>query len=109
MRRAIREAGQGVNRPRPKSELFSGPNRPANDWLVGAGTYKSLGHLQPRCDLAIPSLDLIIEAKFIRQGKSFSKVIGEIAEDVTLYLRSDTPWRRLIPIVWDDSSLVLPG
>ena len=65
---------------------------------------KSLGQLQPRCDLAIPSLNLIIEAKFIRQGKSFSKVIGEIAEDVTLYLRSDTPWRHLIPIVWDDSS-----
>jgi hypothetical protein len=65
---------------------------------------KSLGQLQPRYDLAIPSLDLIIEVKFIREGKSFSKVIGEIAEDVTLYLRSDTPWRHLIPVVWDNSS-----
>ena len=65
---------------------------------------KSIGQLKPRCDLAIPSLNLIIEAKFIRPGTSFAKVIGEIAEDVTIYLRSDTPWRHLIAIVWDDGA-----
>jgi hypothetical protein len=65
---------------------------------------KSLGPLKPRCDLAIPSLSLIIEAKFIRPGTSFAKVIGEIAEDVTIYLRSDTPWQHLIAVVWDDAA-----
>jgi hypothetical protein len=65
---------------------------------------KSIGPLKPRCDLAIPSLSLIIEAKFIRPGTSFAKVIGEIAEDVTIYLRSDTPWRHLIAVVWDDGA-----
>lgn len=65
---------------------------------------KSIGQLKPRCDLAIPSLNLIIEAKFIRPGTSFAKIIGEIAEDVTIYLRSDTPWRHLIAVVWDDGA-----
>jgi hypothetical protein len=65
---------------------------------------KSIGQRQPRYDLAVPSLSLIIEAKFIRPGTSFSKVIGKIAEDVTLYLRRDTPWRSLIPVVWDDAA-----
>jgi hypothetical protein len=65
---------------------------------------KSLGQLQPRADLAIPSLCLIIEAKFIRPGTSFAKIIGEIAEDVSIYLRSDTPWRHLIAVVWDDGA-----
>jgi len=65
---------------------------------------KSIGPLKPRCDLAIPSLSLIIEAKFIRPGTSFAKVIGEMAEDVTIYLRSDTPWRHLVAVVWDDGA-----
>jgi hypothetical protein len=65
---------------------------------------KSIGPLKPRCDLAIPSLSLIIEAKFIRPGTSFAHVIGEIAEDVSIYLRSDTPWRHLIAVVWDDGA-----
>lgn len=65
---------------------------------------KSIGPLKPRCDLAIPSLNLIIEAKFVRPGTSFAKVIGEIAEDVAIYLRSDTPWQHLIAVVWDDGA-----
>jgi hypothetical protein len=65
---------------------------------------KSIGQLKPRCDLAIPSMSLIIEAKFIRPATSFAKVIGEIAEDVTIYLRSDTPWQHLIAVVWDDAA-----
>ena len=65
---------------------------------------KSLGQLHPRADLAIPSLCLIIEAKFIRPGTSFTKIIGEIAQDVSIYLRSDTPWRHLIAVVWDDGA-----
>jgi hypothetical protein len=65
---------------------------------------QSIGQLQPRYDLAIPKLNLIIEAKFVRRSTSFSKIIGEIAEDLTLYLRTGTPWRHLIPVVWDDAA-----
>lgn len=65
---------------------------------------KSLGQLQPRCDLAIPSLNLIIEAKYVRPATKFSKVIGEIAEDVTLYLRHGLHWRHLVVVVWDDAA-----
>ena len=66
---------------------------------------KSIGQRQPRYDLAVPTLNLIIEAKFVRRGKPFSKVIGEIAEDVALYLRTaGTPWRHIIAVVWDDAA-----
>jgi hypothetical protein len=65
---------------------------------------KSIGQLQPRCDLAIPSLNLIIEAKFVRPKTRFAAVIGEIAEDASIYIRADTPWRHLIAVVWDDGA-----
>jgi hypothetical protein len=66
---------------------------------------KSLGQKKPRADFAIPSLDLIIEVKFMRQGtqSAIAKVIEEVAADATLYLREDTPYKAMIVFIWDDS------
>ena len=45
----------------------------------------SVGHKHPRCDIGIPSLHLIVEAKFIRDGgqAEFAKMAEQIAADVT--------------------------
>ncbi|MGU3464360.1 hypothetical protein ACLBXO_05855 [Methylobacterium sp. C33D] len=61
-----------------------------------------VGHKNPRMDLTVPSLGLVIEVKFVRPGVSFAKVVEEIAADAALY-RVDPKWRVLIPFVWDDS------
>lgn len=67
------------------------------EWL------KSLGHHKPRADFAVPSLDLIVEAKFLRAGKTaFSKVIEEVAADASTYLQENSPYRHIVVVIWDD-------
>lgn len=67
------------------------------EWL------KSLGHHKPRADFAVPSLDLIVEAKFLRSGKkAFSQVVEEVAADASTYLQQGSPYRHVIVVVWDD-------
>jgi hypothetical protein len=64
-----------------------------------------VGHKNPRMDLTIPSLKLIVEAKFIRAGKSFADIQDELGADNTLY-GSDPRWELIIPFIWDDSRRV---
>jgi hypothetical protein len=65
----------------------------------------SLGQKHPRYDLGIPSLRLLIEAKFVRRGdtREFSDVIEQVAADASLYLRDPARYDRIIAVVWDDS------
>lgn len=73
------------------------PDLDDEEWL------KSLGHHKPRADFAVPSLDLIVEAKFLRSGKNaFSKVIEEVAADASTYLQQGSSYRHIIVVVWDD-------
>jgi hypothetical protein len=74
------------------------PDLDDEEWL------KSLGHHHPRGDFAIPSLELIVEVKFARDGgKSiFSKLIEEIAADASTYLQSGSGYKHIIVFLWDD-------
>lgn len=65
----------------------------------------SLGHKHPRYDLGIPSLHLIVEVKFVRQGtqRSFGKITEEIAADHTLYTTAGSNYNKIVAFVWDDS------
>lgn len=65
---------------------------------------ESVGHVHPRLDLVVPSLNVIIEVKYVREGESFTKVTGEIASDNTLYLPVGHRDKQIIVFVWDDSS-----
>ncbi|MDD3183519.1 MAG: hypothetical protein PHD48_12065 [Alphaproteobacteria bacterium] len=70
------------------------------EWL------KSLGQHHPRADLAIPSLELIIEVKFIRSGgKSvYVDVIKEVAVDASTYLQDGSGYKHIIAFIWDDAA-----
>lgn len=62
-----------------------------------------IGQKNPRLDLYIPSIDVVIEVKFRKDTKkSFQDLIGEIAEDASLY-RSDPKFKgsALIIFLWD--------
>jgi len=76
------------------------PDLDDEEWL------KSLGHHHPRADLAIPSLELIIEVKFMRKGgKSiFSEIIQEVAADASTYLQTGSGYASIIAFVWDDAA-----
>lgn len=64
-----------------------------------------VGQKNPRIDIGIPSLNLIVEAKFLRHGVSFASLIGELAEDASLYrVRGNgRRYEHVLPFVWDDS------
>ena len=62
-----------------------------------------VGQKNPRIDLYLPSLHTIIEVKFRKDGKkSFPALIGEIAEDASLY-RADAKYQdaRIVSFLWD--------
>ena len=65
--------------------------------------FPSIGPKQPRADLYIPSLSLIIEVKFKYNRNSFSKLIEEIGADSALYLAGKSHYNRILVFVWDDS------
>lgn len=66
---------------------------------------QSLGHKHPRVDLAIPSLGLIIEVKYLREGtqSAFSGVVNEVSADTGLYLSIPSEFTQMVAFVWDDA------
>lgn len=75
------------------------PDLEDEEWL------RSLGHKHPRCDLAIPSLRLIVEIKFVLNGtqEDFARVIEEVAADTSLYLTEPAVFSQIVAFVWDNS------
>lgn len=63
----------------------------------------SIGPMHPRADLGIPSLELIIEVKFMRRKDTPQKMIEQIAADASLYLVEGSRYRQIIAFIWDDS------
>jgi hypothetical protein len=62
-----------------------------------------IGQLQPRADICIPSLQLIIEIKFMRPNKAPKDLIEEIAADSNLYLATGSKYKAIVAFIWDDS------
>ncbi|HAB17003.1 MAG TPA: hypothetical protein DCE44_11195 [Verrucomicrobiales bacterium] len=67
-------------------------------YLPPTGTY------QPRADLCLLGLELVVEVKFWYRNKSVKELTEEIAADLTLYLRKDSPYRAVIAAIWDDGA-----
>lgn len=65
-----------------------------------------IGQKNPRADLYIPSMRLMIEAKFVRKGKPFQSIIDEISSDASLYSAMGNAFEGLIVFVWDDSGRI---
>lgn len=62
-----------------------------------------VGQKNPRIDLYLPSLHTVIEVKYRKDAKkSFPTLIGEIAEDASLY-RADAKYKdaRIVSFLWD--------
>jgi len=76
---------------------------PAFDGISDEENLESVGQKNPRVDLYLPSAHTIIEVKYRKDNKkSFQALIGEIAEDISLY-RSDPKYKdcQLICFLWD--------
>jgi hypothetical protein len=66
----------------------------------------SIGHKNPRADLAVPALKTIIEVKFVRSPgqAAWASVIEEVAADSALYLSHSTTYDNIVAVVWDDAA-----
>jgi hypothetical protein len=64
----------------------------------------AVGSVHPRLDIVLPSLRLIIEAKFWRKKDKSEKIIRELAEDASLYLTAGATYNRILPFIWDDAA-----
>jgi hypothetical protein len=62
----------------------------------------SAGMKQPRVDLCVLPLRLIIEVKFVRQARDFAEVEEQVAGDLGVYF-TDPRFDRLIAYVYDDT------
>jgi len=70
--------------------------------------FEPTGQLNSRADIGLPSLNTIIEIKFLRPNNSFSKIIEEVAADASLYFKKDSiftsKYSKMIVFLWDDSA-----
>lgn len=74
-----------------------------------------IGPIQPRVDFGIPSLRLLVEAKFARDRSALKHVVNEIAQDASNYFTTPGAYDSLLVFVWDneghtqDHNLVISG
>lgn len=73
--------------------------------VVDEDTLPKLGHSAYKADFGIPSLKLIIEAKFAISKDDFKKIEKEIQEDCIPYLR-DLRYESVVVFIYDDSASV---
>jgi hypothetical protein len=72
--------------------------------LESEGYSTKVGFTQPRADLVIPSLKLIIEAKFARATDSLKEIQRQLAQDAAMYFPQGGQCDRMIAFVWDDAA-----
>ena len=63
-----------------------------------------VGPIQPRVDFGIPSLRLLIEAKFARTRSALKETVNEIAQDNSNYFATPGRYDRLLVFVWDNGA-----
>jgi hypothetical protein len=72
--------------------------------LVDEEYLPKIGHMTPRSDLGIPSLQTIIEVKFMKNygQTACRKITEEIAADRSVYLTTNSKYERIIVFIWDN-------
>lgn len=73
--------------------------------VVDEDALPKFGHSTYKADFGIPSLKLIIEAKFAITKEDFKKIEKEVQEDCIPYLR-DLRYESLVIVIYDDSASV---
>lgn len=67
-----------------------------------------VGDQNPRADIGLPSINTIIEVKFMRPTMSFKDLTDQIAADASLYFRGNgvfmNKYTQMIVFVWDNSN-----
>ncbi len=78
------------------------------DALVDEAYLPHTGQTQPRCDLGITSLGMIVEVKVLRAPADFKAIEAQVAADAGLYFREPNHYGQLAVFVYDDSDRARP-
>lgn len=76
------------------------------DDVLDEETLPKFGHSTYRADFGIPSLRLLVEAKFVRQASDFKSIEKEILEDTVAYLQATDRYDRILAFIYDHSASV---
>lgn len=76
--------------------------------LRGEEYLQGFGLLQPRFDLAVADLRVIIEVKIVRAPRDFPRVEEEIAGDLGVYFADPRRFDHMIVYVYDDCDAPVP-
>lgn len=76
--------------------------RPVFPDLIDEEALPTFGFKQATPDFAIPSLDLLLELKFVYARDDFKKRFEEIVKDVGEYFTAAPQFKHLIAVVYDD-------
>lgn len=76
--------------------------------LVDEAYLPNWGNVQPRADIGITALKLIIEVKLAREPRDFAKLEEQIAGDLGLYFKDTSQFDRMIALVYDDCDKAQP-
>ncbi|GAA1575787.1 hypothetical protein GCM10009827_117100 [Dactylosporangium maewongense] len=76
------------------------------DDLIDEDTLPRFGHGSTRADFAIPSLKVLIEAKYVHNRSEFKKVEHEVMVDSIAYLKRTDLYRELVVFIYDSTSSV---
>lgn len=68
----------------------------------------SYGQVQPRFDLGIVNLKLIIEVKIVRERRDFELIEEQVAGDLGLYFKEPERFDRMIVYIYDDCDRYYP-
>lgn len=63
------------------------------------------GHGSSGLDIKLPSVGIIVEAKFIRKASEFAKIEDEIKKTWQI-IKSATPYRKTVVFIYDNTSSV---
>jgi hypothetical protein len=74
--------------------------------LEDEDTLPKFGHSTYRADFGVPSLGLLIEAKFARAAGDFKDIEKEVLEDLVPYLKAPERYREVLVFIYDDSCSV---
>lgn len=80
--------------------------RPIFDDLEDEDTLPKFGHSTYRADFGIPSLGLLIEAKYARSAGDFKTIEKEVLQDLVPYLKTPERYSEVIVFIYDESSSV---
>lgn len=76
--------------------------------LVDEEYLPSWGNVQPRADLGILKLKLIIEVKIARTPGDFGDIEEQVAGDLGLYFKETARFDRMVVVVYDDCDTPRP-